>query len=114
MTPRIPCCLGALVLAVVALLTGEQPPAETFDEDRFEKEILVSACTDPMGIGVLPDGRILWIERKGNLKIYLPATRQVVKLGNVPTAVFGEVGMLGMAADRDFRRSGWVYLFYIP
>jgi hypothetical protein len=80
---------------------GGGPMAEPFDEDRFEKEVLVPACTDPMEIDVLPDRRILWIDRKGNLKMWSPAKRQVQLLGNVPTDVFGEVGMLRMAADRS-------------
>jgi len=101
-------------LACFGYAGGAKPAAEAFDEDRFEKEVLVPACTDPMEIDVLPDGRVLWIERGGNLKIYLPDKRQSVKLGHVPTAVFGEVGMLGMAADRDFATNGWVYLFFCP
>lgn len=111
MQPRL--LLLPAILAVAALgLAGPTP--EPLDPDRFEREILVAACTDPMGIDVLPDGRVLWIERGGNLKVYLPAKREVVKLGTVPTAVFGEVGMLGMAADRGFAGNGWVYLFFCP
>src|SRR5437588_3029655 len=114
MRPRTPLLAGLLVAA----LAGPAQPGPTkqapVDEDRFEKEVLVPACTDPMEIDVLPDGRMLWIERGGNLKIYLPAKRQSVKLGKVPTAVFGEVGMLGMAADREFATNGWVYLFFCP
>ncbi len=108
--------LGAAIAGLARPGHGGDPaPAvEAFDEDRFEKEVLVPACTDPMGIEVLADGRVLWIERGGNLKIYLPAKRQSVKLGNVPPAVFGEVGMLGMAADRAFAKNGWVYLFFCP
>jgi cytochrome c len=107
--------LLALVSAATLVGLGRGGPVpEPFDEDRFEREILVPACTDPMGIDVRPDGRVLWIERGGNFKIYLPATREVLKLGTVPTAVFGEVGMLGMAADQSFDRTGWVYLFFCP
>jgi cytochrome c len=117
MRPRTLVLSTALLAAAIAALAGlgsAGPAAEAFDEDRFEKEILVPACTDPMGIEVLADGRVLWIERGGNLKIYLPTSRQSLKLGNVPTAVFGEVGMLGMAADRAFSKNGWVYLFFCP
>jgi cytochrome c len=112
MLVRIVCFAGCLLAATQVVLDGG--PADPFDEDRFEKEILVPACTDPMGIDVLPDGRVLWIERGGALKVFLPAKRLAVRLGTVPTAVFGEVGMLGMAADRDFARNGWVYLFFCP
>src|SRR5579859_4300466 len=116
MRARIVCVATVLfVVSVVGVVRlGYGGDAEAFDEERFEKEVLVPACTDPMGIDVLPDGRVLWIERGGNLKMYLPAKRQAVKLGTVPTAVFGEVGMLGMAADRAFAKNGWVYLFFCP
>jgi cytochrome c len=108
------CLLLAAALAGLARLESRGPAEEPFDEDRFEKEVLVPACSDPMGIDVLRDGRVLFIERGGNLKMYRPDKRQTVKLGTVPVAVFGEVGMLGMAADRDFARTGWVYLFFCP
>jgi cytochrome c len=117
MNPRILIVAIGLILVSLAIKPrGESsnPAGEPFDEDRFEREILVPACTDPMGIDVLADGRVLWIERGGNLKLYVPAKQKAVKLGNVPTAVFGEVGMLGMAADRDFASNGWVYLFFCP
>ncbi len=112
MRPRT--LLFAGLAFLVAGLAQPGPAPEAVDEDRFEKEILVSACTDPMGINVLPDGRVLWIERHGNLKMYQPAGKKTVTLGTVATAVFGEVGMLGMAADRDFARTGWLYLFFCP
>jgi cytochrome c len=125
MRPRCLLLAGVLIgltLALSAWRRGESsiPPAgpqagaEPFDEDRLEKDVLVPACTDPMGIDVVPDGRLLWIERKGEVRMYLPTGRKVLKLGTVPTAVFGEVGMLGMAADRDFARTGWVCLFFCP
>ena len=62
-----------LALTGQALLGRGGPGGEAFDEDRFEKEVVVSACTDPMEIDVLPDRRILWIDRKGNLKMWSPA-----------------------------------------
>jgi cytochrome c len=114
MTLRTSSYAGLLLVLAIAGFSHGDSDGEPFDEDRFEKDILVPACTDPMGIDVLPDGRVLWIERGGNLRIYIPAGRKVLKLGTVPTAVFGEVGMLGMAADRDFARTGWVYLFFCP
>jgi cytochrome c len=109
---------GSLLLSVLLATSithlGRQSGAEPFDEGRLEKQILVPACVDPMGMDVLPDGRVLFIERPGHVKLYKPDAHKTVKLGTVPVAVFGEVGMLGLAADRDFARTGWVYLFFCP
>ncbi len=114
MRPRSLLPASLLLAATVAGLVRPGPTAEPFDEGRFEKEVLVTGCTDPMELAVLPDGRVLFIERPGTLKLYRPDTKRTVKLGTVPTAVFGEVGMLGLAADRAFDRTGWVYLLYCP
>src|SRR5439155_1862368 len=111
-------CGLALVVAVCGLLAGRgqegSPGPEAFDEDRFEKEVLVPAAHDPVGMDVLPDGRVLFIERPGNVRLYRPDARRTVTLGTVPVAVFGEVGLMGAAADPHFARTGWVYLFFCP
>src|SRR6266404_8495657 len=45
------CCLTAL--------------AEDYDPGRFEKEIIVPACTDPVQCEITADGRLFFIERAG-------------------------------------------------
>ncbi|MFL5339004.1 MAG: PQQ-dependent sugar dehydrogenase [Gemmataceae bacterium] len=100
-----------ILLLPPALTRGENP---AFDPERLEKEVLVSGLEDSMEMEVLLDGRILVIERHGALKLYSPATRKTVKLGTVPTAVFGEVGLNGLAAAPDFATTGFVYLFRCP
>ena len=51
---RLPLLAGlALAFTLAGLVRfgyggGPNPAAEAFDEDRFEKEVLVPACTDPM------------------------------------------------------------------
>jgi cytochrome c len=104
----------ALLLVRITSLPSNQPNSEPFDEGRLEKQVLVPACQDPMGMDVLLDGRVLFIERTGQVKLFKPSDHKTVKLGTVPVAVFGEVGMLGVAAARDFARTGWVYLFFCP
>src|SRR5438105_10639909 len=112
--PRAALALAILpfLLAIPSTFSGGKPGAEPFDEGRLEKQILVPACEDPMGMDVLPDGRVLFIERPGRVKVYHPDDGKTAKLGTVPTAVFGEVGMLGIAVDRQFARNGWIYLFF--
>jgi cytochrome c len=93
---------------------GRSVRAQEYDPNRFEKQVLVTACNDPMQMEVLPDGRLFFIERNGTLKGYDPISRKVTVLGNVPTDVVHEVGMLGFALDRDFARSQAIFLFFSP
>lgn len=55
--------------------------AAAFDPSRFEKEIIVPACSDPMQLEVLADGRVFFIERNGSLKLVEPQSKRVVLLG---------------------------------
>src|SRR5262245_55900397 len=101
--------------ALVAVLLLPLPArADNFEEARLEKEVVVNGLEDGMEMDVLPDGRILIAERAGGLKMYLPGNRRTAKLGQIPTTIFGEVGLLGMVAAPDFEHSGWVYLFFCP
>src|SRR5262245_39519339 len=101
--------INALVIVSAPLVA-----AEKYEEDRLEKRVLVNGLEDGMEIDILPDARILIAERQGGLKIYLPKDGRTVKLGQIPTVVFGEVGFLGMVAAPDFDKTGRVYTFCCP
>jgi cytochrome c len=98
----------------VALLLHSVVSASEIDPDRFEKEVLVANCADPMQLAVLGDGRLLFIERAGAVKLYSPVDGRVATLGQVPVEAYCEVGLLGLAAANDFDQSGSIYLFYCP
>lgn len=87
---------------------------DLFDPARLEKQVIVAACDDPMQLELCSDGRILFIQRNGAVKLVRPQSREVVTLGQVPVATFGEVGMMGLACDRDFISNGHLYLFFCP
>jgi cytochrome c len=69
---------------------------------------------------VLPDERVLFIERRGNVKLYLPRMNEVKVLGRIPVQLKytngdqAEDGLLGLAIDPGFARNGWVYMYYSP
>lgn len=84
------------------------------DLNRFEKQVIVSAAIDPMQMDVLPDGRVLFIERHGPVKMYDPTSQKIVNLGKISVGFFVEVGLMGMALAPDFEESGLMYLFYCP
>ncbi len=64
----------------------------------------------PWAIDFLPDGRMIFTERSGSVKIYNEgATRTVGKI-NVAQVV--ESGLLGIAIDPQFSQNNYVYLYY--
>ena len=47
--------------------------AEEYDPGRFEKEIIIPSCNDPMQCEVAADGRLFFVERAGALKLAEPS-----------------------------------------
>jgi len=85
-----------------------------YDPSRFEKEIIVPSCNDPVQCEITPDGRVFFIERAGALKLAEPQSKKVTLLGQIPVEMTWEVGLLGLALDRDFAHSQSLYLFFSP
>ena len=63
-------CAG-LVLLCSALASA----ALAQDASRFEKEVLVAGCSDPLQMDIAADGRVFFIERKGAVKLWEPLSR---------------------------------------
>ncbi|MBD0260851.1 MAG: PQQ-dependent sugar dehydrogenase, partial [Cytophagales bacterium] len=103
--------------ALIRAYGQPRPPAPAGpvpEETRFQKVELADNLDEPMELAVLPDGRVLFIERKGAVKLYDPGAGRV-KEANVLNVFHGlEDGLLGLTLDPDFAGNGWVYLFYSP
>jgi len=82
------------------------------EANRFTKVVLGSFFDEPTEMDILPDGRIIFLERKGNVKLYNPETDsiRVINTFNVNTKF--EDGMLGIAHDPDFEQNKWLYIYY--
>jgi cytochrome c len=94
------------------------------EENRFTKIVLAEKLDEPVELSVLPDNRVLFIERKGNLKLYDPKSNQVKLIAKIPVStkyVFkdgnraeAEDGLLGLAVDPKFSENNWIYMYYSP
>lgn len=84
------------------------------DPSRYEREVLVAAADDPLSLDIAPDGRVFFVERQGAVKLWDPRTRAVTLLGVVPTHVAWDTGMLAVLLDRDFARTGFLYVLHCP
>jgi len=82
------------------------------DENRFTKVVLEDHLEEPMELEILPDGQLLFIQRKGAFRIYDPeeGSSSLIKKLNVFSDL--EDGLLGLALDPNFKENNWVYLFY--
>jgi cytochrome c len=86
--------------------------AETPDPTRFVKTVLVTDLTEPMQFTMMPDGKILVIERRGAIKLYNPATGLISVACKLPVHSEFEDGLMGMALDPNYEKNHWLYLYY--
>jgi cytochrome c len=115
------------------VLGGEEPVELNYklvhtkrvpEENRFTKVVLDEKLDEPVELAVLPDSKVLFVERKGNVKLYDPkegktklvtkiavSTKYKFKDGNQAEA---EDGLLGLALDPKFSENNWIYLYYSP
>jgi len=101
---------GGLLWAA-GLLPGE---ASGTIESCYEKVILDDHVSDPMELTILPDGRVLFVERGGVFKLWKPDTRSTIAAGFVDVSTELEDGLLGVTHDPAFAANGWIYAFYSP
>src|SRR5207249_8506042 len=80
----------------------------------YQKIILDNTAVDPLELAVASDGRVFYIERGGNVKIYKPQNSTIVLAGHINVETQIEDGLLGIALDNGFTTNGWLYLFYSP
>lgn len=105
------------VMGGVQWATGNQPgecgePAP--DQAAFEKVTLDDGTLDPMELDVAPDGRVIYIQRGGAVRIFDPATRSTTTAGNLKVYTGGEDGLIGLALDPGFAANDKIYLNYSP
>lgn len=83
-------------------------------DDRFQKVVLDFNLNEPTEMQVLKDGRVLFVERKGDIKLYRPDQDSTYIIGHLPVFTDFEYGLMGMALDPDYENNHYVYLYYSP
>ncbi len=80
----------------------------------WDKTILDDHVTDPMELAVAPDGRVLFVERGGAVKVWRPREGTTATAGFIEVFNGLEDGLLGLALDPGFVENGWFYVYYSP
>ena len=124
-----PLFLGHVYAGLQYVMGGEAPRPLDYskarpEENRFSKVVLEEKLDEPMELSVLNDGRILFIERKGNVRLYNTKTKQLKTIAKIPVSTKykdktgkiseAEDGLLGLNKDPNFATNHWIYLYYSP
>lgn len=116
---------NTLIPSVFAATVAVVATSHAADSPALRKTVLVTDCQNPMQIEVLSDGRILYVERYGTVKLWSPDTktstivgkREVEARSNSSTKAdkgAWEAGLLGLATDPGFSTNQFVYIYYSP
>jgi cytochrome c len=106
---------------------GDAPKSVDFsqsrpEENRFTKVVLEEKLNEPIELSVLNDGRILFIERHGAVRLYNLQTKTLKTIANIPVSTKynpkngkadeAEDGLMGLNKDPNFAQNHWIYLYY--
>ncbi len=91
-------------------------------ENRFTKVVLDEGLNEPTELALLPGNRVLFLERKGNIKMYDPKEGKSKIIATIPVSTKyknkegkereAEDGLLGLAIDPNYKENNWIYLYY--
>ena len=110
------------LLGGITYAMGDQKPLDygkvtTYrlpEENRFTKVVLTSNLNEPTEMTVLSNGKVLFTERRGAVKMYDPELDTVKVLATIPVHTAFEDGLMGLAPDPDYDNNNWIYLYYSP
>lgn len=116
-----PAALALLSLLACTSGTKDDPSIKP-EDNRFTKVVLTEGMDEPMEMTFLPGGKVLFVERKGAVKILDEATREVTLVATIPVNTKytnkegmvreAEEGLMGVIAHPDYAKNNWIYLYY--
>ena len=90
------------------------------EENRFTRVVLAEKLVEPVELSVLPGEKVLFVERRGAVKLYTPSDGKTRTIATIPVSnkyadsSQAEDGLLGMNIDPNFASNHWVYMYYSP
>src|SRR5690606_40198514 len=107
-------CLGIALSGLLASCNhaGGSDPTVKPDSSRYTRTILAEGLDEPMEMVILPGNDVLFVERKGGVRLYKAATNEVRAVANVEVFSGIEDGLLGVVADPDYEKNHWLYFYY--
>lgn len=84
------------------------------EENRFRKIVHAQNLFEPMELVMLPNRKILFVERRGGVKEYDLKTKELRLVKEMDVHFGHEDGLLGLALDPKYAENNQIYLFYSP
>ncbi|MGH8048606.1 MAG: PQQ-dependent sugar dehydrogenase [Chthoniobacterales bacterium] len=101
------CCLAVVIIPCRAQNDG----VIVSEKARFKVEVVADGVVHPWGMVKLPDGRLLFTEAGGRLRIIKDGKLQPESIAAPPQLyVDGEGGLLDVELHPDYAKNGWIYL----
>ena len=105
--------MGGLKSVMATDLKYSQAKTQPYpEENRFTKTVLMEKLDEPTEMVVMDNGKILFIERKGGVKLYDTNKNTSKVVTNLPVYFTREYGLMGVNVDPKFSENKWVYLYY--
>ncbi len=84
------------------------------DDNRFTRIVLDNDLNEPMELDVTRDGKVIFTEREGNVKMYDPEANRTQLLARFDVCTEGnyEDGLHGLALDPNFDFNHRIYIYY--
>ena len=79
-------------------------------ENRFKREVLANNLNEPMELDYLPNDKILFIERAGDLKLFDLRSNEMINVAHINVDYVSEDGLLGLAVDPNYLNNNWIYI----
>lgn len=115
--------LPALLL-LITCCAGVKAQNKKPEDNRFTKVVLAQGVEEPMQFQIMKDGRVVYAERKGKIKVYNPTTNKITVIGDFAVSTKyvskkgevseGEDGLQGVIIDPDYEKNHWIYIYYAP
>ena len=84
------------------------------EENRFIRTTLSEKLDEPTELAVLDNGKVLFAQRKGLLKVYDPIKKTTKIVADLNVFTGNEYGLMGLNIDPKYNQNHWIYLYYSP
>ncbi len=98
------------LIAILGILVIFTPQTNNINETGYGTETIAQNLEVPWALAFLPDDRLIFTERSGNVKIR--EGQNVKTVGTVNVTQNSESGLLGIAVDPNFNENHYIYVYY--
>lgn len=116
------CICILLIGSLISCKRDSDDPTVKPEDNRFTKVVLTEGMDEPMEMTFLPGNKILFVERKGGVKILDENTKEVTLVATIPVNTKytnkqgvvreAEEGLMGVIADPNYEKNNWIYMYY--